>query len=542
MTTTLDRPVTPGPAAAPSPTTGDPHRLDTLGDVAKFAAAVALLAILADAVVGHALLWENDPYWTYWITKTFLIATVFGLGTAWFGIGAGRGAALTAVQVLVLTVYYWSLAPIGLPSHPDWLDLQHTWVTGIPVHFGVIYLGYLTALWVWRRRARVVAATDHPSVAADAGWALALAAGVVVAGGLLDAAALGEFQGVTWYVVRLLIAVPFVLAWWAATGREPAAAAAGGVVLALVLATYSHFLGPVGLPSTNLRILAQDPPPAPVHWLTYRQEFLVMLPILALVAVAGFVGVSVARGHTAGTRPSPATLVGVAAAVLGVVALGAVAAKETAPGKEVAKVSSAGGSSVERGPYFRGTQTAAAADLRLTAEDRNPRVTPLPPHDRVHLHATIRHPDGTDYTVTATTPLVDDPKGRFTTWWGVGEDVWNHGRSGIGSSLVPITRSELAVYALGDVRQAGRVVAAGVPVHVMTMDNTMGRLELDVGDPSTPVPGLPDGHLRVVWDGRTGGVPHAGAYARDALGGAVLIALLVLAGVAVHGEERVLRR
>ena len=54
-------------------------------DLATFTALVALLGILADAAVGHALLWENDPYWTYWITKTFLIATVFGLGTAWLG-------------------------------------------------------------------------------------------------------------------------------------------------------------------------------------------------------------------------------------------------------------------------------------------------------------------------------------------------------------------------------------------------------------------------------------------------------------------------
>jgi hypothetical protein len=66
-----------------------PDRLE-IGDVAKFTGAVALLAILADAAVGHALAWENDPYWTYWITKTFLIATVFGLGTAWFGIGRKR--------------------------------------------------------------------------------------------------------------------------------------------------------------------------------------------------------------------------------------------------------------------------------------------------------------------------------------------------------------------------------------------------------------------------------------------------------------------
>jgi hypothetical protein len=85
-------------------------------ELGKFTAAVALLAILADAAIGHGLLWENDPYWTYWITKTFLIATVFGLGTAWLGIGIGPGALITAVHTFVLTIYYWSLSPVGLPS------------------------------------------------------------------------------------------------------------------------------------------------------------------------------------------------------------------------------------------------------------------------------------------------------------------------------------------------------------------------------------------------------------------------------------------
>jgi hypothetical protein len=83
-------------------------------DVAKFTALVALTAIFIDAGLGHALTWENDPYWTYWITKTFHIATVFG--PAWFGIGEGRGAVITAVHTVVLTVYYWRLSPIGYPS------------------------------------------------------------------------------------------------------------------------------------------------------------------------------------------------------------------------------------------------------------------------------------------------------------------------------------------------------------------------------------------------------------------------------------------
>jgi hypothetical protein len=83
-------------------------------DVAKFTATVALAGIFVDAAIGHGLTWENDPYWTYWVTKTFLIATIFGLGTAWFGIGPGRGAVITVVHTLVLTVYYWTFSPIGL--------------------------------------------------------------------------------------------------------------------------------------------------------------------------------------------------------------------------------------------------------------------------------------------------------------------------------------------------------------------------------------------------------------------------------------------
>src|SRR5919202_2717096 len=153
-------------------------------DVAKFAIGVGLLGIFADATLAHGIAWENDPYWTYWVTKTFLIATVFGLGTAWLGLGAGRGAIITAVHTVVLTVYYWSLSPIGLPSHPEWLDLEHTWVTGVPVHFGVIYLGYLTALWLWRRRERL-RVQDGDSPARLAGQALVVGLAIVVIGGAL---------------------------------------------------------------------------------------------------------------------------------------------------------------------------------------------------------------------------------------------------------------------------------------------------------------------------------------------------------------------
>jgi hypothetical protein len=132
-----------------------------------------------DASIGHGITWENDPYWTYWVTKTFLIATVFGLGTAWLGVSAWRGAIITAVHTIVLTVYYWTFSPIGLPSTPTWLDLEHTWITGLPIHFGVIYAGYLLALWAWHRRRALaeIAQVDSGSVAARA---LLFGLGIVV--------------------------------------------------------------------------------------------------------------------------------------------------------------------------------------------------------------------------------------------------------------------------------------------------------------------------------------------------------------------------
>jgi hypothetical protein len=69
----------------------------------------------------------------------------------------------------------------------------------------------------------------------------------------------------------------------------------------------------------------------------------------------------------------------------------------------------------------------------------------------------------------------------------------------------------------------------------MTMPD--GGVELDVGDPETPVPGLPDGHLRAVWADRAGSSPESHEAAHNALGGAVLLALVALAIAAIRDEQ-----
>jgi hypothetical protein len=520
----------------PAPLTADrATRFSSMDTVVKFAATAALLAMVGDAVVAHALLWHNDPYWTYWVTDTFLITSIFGVGTAVFGAGVGRGAALTAVQTLVLTTYYWSLSPIGLPTHPEWLDLEHTWLTGLPVHFGVYYLGYLTALWLWRRRRS--ATESAGDVRADAGKAVATAGAIVAVTGMVQTIVLSEFPGVTWFIVRLVVLVPFTLAWWSLAGRDRGAAVGGGIVAGVLLTAYTHYLGPVGLPDTDLRLIAQDPPPSPVHWLSYQEEFFVIFPLTMLVAVIAFVVASLWRGQ----RWTPIGLsrpmqLGTVGSTVALVALGIVAAGYTSTADEQAAVVSVGQARIATGADVRGDLVPVDANLRLSAESRNTKYTPLPPHDRIDLTASITHEDGTRYDVNAAQAMVSDPLGRWGTWAGVGYDRWHQGRSGIGTSGLSAIRSSVAVNALGEVRADGKLVATGVPVRAMTVPG--GGMELHVGDQASPLQSLPGGHLRVVWSERIEDHSDGPELARYVLGAGLLFALLGLAMSAVRREER----
>lgn len=500
-------------------------------DAAKFAAAVALLAIFWDAAVGHGLAWENDPYWTYWVTKTFLIFTVFALGTAWLGIGVGRGAIITAIHTVVLTVYYWTFSPIGLPSSPDWLDLEHTWVTGLPIHFGVIYLGYLSTLWLWRRRPLVA----RGDAASDAFVALIAGLVIVLVAGGLGALAVWEWPGVQYFLVRLLLSVPFVLLWYALAGRDVVAGLAGGVTLAFVWATYGEFVGPLGLPDAPLRILDQEPPPATAFWLDYRDTWLLALPIYLLVMPAVFVAGSGLLTGWRGERRRLTLPIAPAAAVAALAAFLFLANFWVDAGGTTASLRASGAAQVEQGEWYGNELAPAQATLSLEAEDAVRKVTPLEPHDRLSVEAQVQHPDGRSYEVSSTQPLVSDPAGRHTTWWGVGLDVWHHGKSGIGTDRIPAVNAEVAVFGIGQVSVGGEPVAVNVPVHVMTGsgDEFGGRLELDVGDPSALVPGLPDGHLRVVWADYTGGAQdaHVGRY----IVGVVVLVLLLLLAVRASG-------
>lgn len=513
------------------------HRL-TGNQVAKFTALVALLAILADATIGHGMTWENDPYWTYWVTKTFLIATVFSLGTAWFGIGVGRGALITLVHTFILTVYYWSLSPIGLPSSPDWLDVQHTWVTGVPIHFGVIYLGYLTALWIWRRRDKLRALPPIESSIFGTKVLIMSILIVLVAGGLTNLA-LGEFTGITWFVVRLLITVPFLLLWRAVVGRDILSSLVSGIVLAFIWAAYSQYLGPAGLPDIhNLRVWSQSPPPAPVHWFNYNQLWLISFPIYVVSMVSLLILGSYQNIKLNLLRSLIIAIIATAAVTL----VAALVIPDDDKGN-IANIKSSGQALVETGDFYSDNFKPGNGQISVYARDTGEgRVSPLPPHDELNIQATIQS-SGHTFDIIAMDPMIDDPLGQFTTWWGVGFNAHHHGRSGIGTNKLPNIKSQLAAFGMGDVKMDGQLVAAGVSIHVMTASKGLPQnqhLELDVGDSRmTPLPFIPSGHLRVLWNNYNGKIPNISS-ARY-IGGDIILVLLLVGALWLNGLSNVLR-
>ena len=240
----------------------------------KFGILVGFCAILIDASIAHGLFWENDPYWTYWITKTFLITTIFTLGTAFFGIGIVQGLVITAVHTLVLEVYYQFFAPVGLPQEPMWLPEEDLWFPwGVPPHYLAIGAGYFLAMWVWRRRERLA---EVDAVACAVVSILGAVVVIVLDALLSQLLLLGHFSGLTFYVQHLLIGVVFLFVWTSLAGWDTRGWIVGSVLLALIWTTYSMYLGPVDLPFT-----------ARPTYLGYEDLWLRSFPGATVAALAG---------------------------------------------------------------------------------------------------------------------------------------------------------------------------------------------------------------------------------------------------------------
>jgi hypothetical protein len=214
------------------------------------------------------------------------------------------------------------------------------------------------------------------------------------------------------------------------------------------------------------------------------------------------------------------------------------------PKGNVANIKASGASLIESGSFYSNKFQPGTGQISVYARDTGGgRVSPLPPHDELNINATVQS-GGHTFEIMAMDPMVDDPLGQFTTWWGVNFNAHHHGRSGIGSNKLPNIKSQLAAFGMGDVKMDDHLVAAGVSIHVMTASKGLpqGRhLELDVGDSRmTPLPFIPSGHLRVLWDKYQGKIPNTSS-ARY-IGGDLVLILLIIGGLYLSQTDKLVAR
>jgi len=493
--------------------------LDVRG-TAKFGILTALAAIFIDAVIAHGLFWENDPYWTYWITKTFLIATVFTFGTAFLGVGMVQGLILTAVHTAILEIYYQWLAPIGLPQQPEWLDFNHLWTTGVPVHYLAILTGYFIALWIWRR-ARAVGEPARDDAASPGALAvsslIATVVILIVSGIVTHALLLGEFPGITYFVQHLLIGFVFVYVWSAYVGMGALGWLVAALMLSLTWTAYGIYLGPTGLPGK-------------VVYLTHHQHWSAVFPGDFVAAAIGlFVTI----------RLLPRLTPRAALAVVPLLALLVVTPDQAhaKPRGLHASASASGEAHRVIGPNpvdFRSAQPASGA-IQINVIEGGNRWSAVQAKDWIDLEAQFSGPDGA-YRVQVDKVMPNHPLGRYTTWNGVALNHQMHGDTGIGTPKLPLMKPDISLYGWGKVWRDGQLIVAMAPVHAMvTSAGAMRGVMLEVDTEDKQLQGVPGGYLTVQWPRVENlRMPTRTLRLIEAMGWAILIGLAVLFGWLAH--------
>lgn len=453
-------------------------------DTFKFGVLVGLAGIFIDASIAHGLFWDNDPYWTYWITKSFLIATVFIVGTAFLGIGLWQGLVITVVHTLVLEIYYEWLAPVGLPQEPEWLDFEHLWTTGVPVHYLSILIGYLMALWIWRRNATTAVRARNGEAAPGGARGTTLAAllatvGLLVLDGLLtQALLLRTFPGITYFVQHLLVGFVFVYAWLAYVGTARLGWAVGALMLALLWTTYGMYLAPQGLPFDPPRYLGYD-----ALWLrTFPGDLLAALVVFWLLD----------RLRTRRRLPT------LPLAVFAVLAVGVPDARAE-PAKASASVSGAGVLVVGPDPVDMRSTVPLDGFLRLQATEGGNRWSHVQNTDAVHVLSEFQA-HGARWRVEVDRTMPRHPLGRYTTWNGVVFDHEMHGDTGIGTAKLPKMKPDIALYGWAKVWRNGELIDRMAFAHVMVSDRApMQGVMLEVETEDRALLGAPGGYLTAMW-------------------------------------------
>ena len=459
-----------------------------LRDTIKFGILVGLAAIFTDASIAHGLWWENDPYWTYWITKSFLIAVVYIIGTAILGIGILRGIIITVVHTLVLEIYYQWFAPIGLPQEPWWLEFRDLWIPGYFVHFLVIFSGYLIALWIWIRSRQMKVIENAISLPAVI-YALILSVGVLVVDGLItQGLLLRNFPGWTFFLQHLLIAFVFLAVWTAFIGLDRRGAFAAALLLSLVWTTYSMYLGPIGLPNR------------PPSYLGYTDLWLKSFPgaFVSIFAALWILRVFMPISLRTGLKSLAVLLVGAS-----LMLPNSILASEHNPVgggmTAAARASGTGSMIVGSDPYNLNSAQSMNGSINISVNDIGNRWSPVQNKDIIQVEANFST-NGSNYRIVIDKPMPRHPLGNYATWMGVAYNHSMHGDTGIGTNKVEKVKPEIAVWGFATVERNGEVIAKMAPAHVMVMSKEpLKGITLEVSAEDKDLVGAPEGYLHVMW-------------------------------------------
>lgn len=486
-------------------------------ELVVFGVLVGFTAIFVDAIIAHGLFWENDPYWTYWITKTFLIITVFTIGTALLGIGIRQGLIITGVHTLILEIYYEWLAPIGLPQEPMWLPFKDLWTLGVITHFLAILAGYFIALWLWyRSKERYELARVEKTV----GKVLLVTFVVLLVDGVITHGLVArDFPGITFFVQHFLITFVFLMAWMVYIGFDLRGKIAASLLLALTWIGYSLYLSPMGLPNGAVEYLgykelwSQHFPSSLISiflalWLVtkfIRKDFLMISGTAALLLLLSF---------------SPTTTL----------AKGNMSAEAKAEGELMFVVGS--------DPVNMKSTEMGSGFISISTEDDGNRWSHLQNQDKVDVVAEMNL-SGEKYKVIIKQAMPRHYLGLYTTWSGVVYEAEMHGDTGIGTAKLPKVTPEIALWGYAEVYKNEELIAKAAPAHIMVMEKEpIKGIMLEVETEGKGLLGAPDGYLNVLWPEISSiQVPEEEKQQREFIGWAALLFLTLLFGWWVVKKE-----
>jgi hypothetical protein len=198
-------------------------------------------------------------------------------------------------------------------------------------------------------------------------------------------------------------------------------------------------------------------------------------------------------------------LVMLAGAVTALAAGWILASQPDAPGLELtASASGEALATTGADPYALGGAAPTSGHIDIRAINAGGRWSALQSKDSMELTAEFTHPrDGATYRVAMTTPMRQEPEGRYTTWFGVGVGDAHHGDTGIDTPALPRVAAELSLWGFADVYRGGQLIAGGKPAHMMVVQKEQGSLPgqvfLSVATERKDLVGVPDGYLNVIW-------------------------------------------